>query len=245
LGTSIFQLQKEREFAEQNQRYLNQKYFENLNKQQQKLLPHEKNVAFIEEPKPGPNHVICAVCREQFTDYIDHIFSTRHKRGVASNQTTFGQIDSIINEVDLHQREKKANHGKLLLGQTTGFNNPEEGTKSLLSVNIEDTSSGSVAANKVTASTNEQEETMDQEGPLSAGRNRKQAVDQNLGSISIDLEELPLISPLRVTPIPVKRPLEREPEPAKPKRGAGGRRAAKKEEKTQQKLQTWTKFGQA
>lgn len=37
LGTSIFQLQKEREFAEQNQRYLNQKYNENLAKQQIKL----------------------------------------------------------------------------------------------------------------------------------------------------------------------------------------------------------------
>jgi hypothetical protein len=43
LGTSIFQFQKEREFAEQNQRYLNQKYTENLAKQQRKLLPHEKS----------------------------------------------------------------------------------------------------------------------------------------------------------------------------------------------------------
>ena len=137
------------------------------------------------------------MCREQFTDYYDHIFSCRHKRGVANNMSIFGQIDNIINEVETHQRDKqKLLENKLLLpasdlkGKTV--NNPEEAAKAMLCVNIEDTSSGSVAANKVTASTNEQEETMDQDGmPLSAGRNRKNAGDLNLGSIQIDLDELP------------------------------------------------------
>jgi len=57
-------LQKEREFAEQNQRFLNKKYLENLTKQSTKLTPLEKRPPTIDEPKPGPSHVICAVCRE-------------------------------------------------------------------------------------------------------------------------------------------------------------------------------------
>ena len=99
LGTSIFQLQKEREFAEQNQRFLNKKYLENLTKQSKKLTPAEKRPKYIEEPKPGPSHVICAVCREQFTDYYTHIFSARHKRGVIANNQLFVQIDRTIKDI--------------------------------------------------------------------------------------------------------------------------------------------------
>jgi hypothetical protein len=86
LGTSIFQLLREREFAEQNFEVLNKKYIENLKNQSKKLTPEEKDLKFIEEPKPGPSHVICAVCREQFKDYYEHIFSAKHRRGVSSWQ---------------------------------------------------------------------------------------------------------------------------------------------------------------
>ena len=67
-----------------------------------------------------------------------------------------------------------------LSGFGVAVNNPEEGGKQMC-VNVEDTSSGSTAAhNKVTASTNEHEETMDNEGEK-----------MHFGSISIDLEETP------------------------------------------------------
>jgi hypothetical protein len=84
LGTSIFQLLREREFAEQNFSFLNNKYSENLKSQSKVLTFEEKNPKSIEEPKPGANHVICAVCREQFKDYYEHVFSSRHRRGVTS-----------------------------------------------------------------------------------------------------------------------------------------------------------------
>lgn len=82
LGTSIFQLQKEREFANQNHPYLTQKYKDNIAALNSIKPKNERNPHFIEEPKPGANHVICAVCREQFRDYHEHIFSQRHKKGV-------------------------------------------------------------------------------------------------------------------------------------------------------------------
>lgn len=84
-GTSIFQLQKEREFAEQNTIFLNQKYVDNIDSMGRKKTKIEKHPNLIDEPKPGQNHVICAICREQFKDYIDHIFSKKHSRGVLSN----------------------------------------------------------------------------------------------------------------------------------------------------------------
>ena len=68
---------------------MNKKYLENLTKQSKKLTPAEKRPGVIEEPKPGPSHVICAVCREQFSDYYQHIFSQRHKRGVIANHSLF------------------------------------------------------------------------------------------------------------------------------------------------------------
>lgn len=63
-GTSIFQLQKEREFAEQNTQFLNQKYSDNIANMKRKKTKDEKHPKCIEEPKPGANHVICAICRE-------------------------------------------------------------------------------------------------------------------------------------------------------------------------------------
>jgi hypothetical protein len=50
-----------------------------------KKTKDEKHPKCIEEPRPGANHVICAICREQFKDYIEHIFSQKHKRGVVNN----------------------------------------------------------------------------------------------------------------------------------------------------------------
>lgn len=64
MGTSLFQLQKEREFAEQNNQFLEQKYEENIHGIRRKKTKDEKHPVCIEEPKPGANHVICAICRE-------------------------------------------------------------------------------------------------------------------------------------------------------------------------------------
>ena len=69
LGTSVFQLWREREFAEQNSKLLNEKYEKNLDKLTRKLTLAEKRPKYIEEPKPGTTHVICSVCQEKFTDY--------------------------------------------------------------------------------------------------------------------------------------------------------------------------------
>lgn len=35
----------------------------------EKLSKEEKNVK-IEEPRPGPTHLYCAVCKESFKDYL-------------------------------------------------------------------------------------------------------------------------------------------------------------------------------
>jgi hypothetical protein len=66
------------------------------------LSPTEKNPKYIEEPKPGANHVICAVCREQFKDYYEHIFSARHRRGVSTWSNIFLEIDTAVKEVEHH-----------------------------------------------------------------------------------------------------------------------------------------------
>ncbi len=175
LGTSIFQLQKEREFADQNQRFLNKKYFENLTKQSAKLTPAEKRPTKIEEPKPGPTHLICAVCREQFTDYYQHIFSQRHKRGVIANNNLFSQIDRAIKDIAIHQEDKHEAAVQALLKRSAEkfkedarlkplrmIINPEDPSKNgFVSVNTQDTSSGSAAQNKITAATTEQSNTID------------------------------------------------------------------------------------
>lgn len=63
-GTSIFQLQREREFAEQNTQFLNQKYDDNIKNMKKKKGKEDKHPRCIDEPRPGANHVICAICRE-------------------------------------------------------------------------------------------------------------------------------------------------------------------------------------
>ena len=79
LGTSLFQLWKDREFANQHKVSLNQKYEDNVAKQARKLTSEEKAPKFINEPLPGPTHVICAICQYQFTTgYYQHISSERH-----------------------------------------------------------------------------------------------------------------------------------------------------------------------
>ncbi|PCI26317.1 hypothetical protein COB52_06080 [Candidatus Kaiserbacteria bacterium] len=75
MGTSIFQLQKEREFAIINEQNLYDKYFLGIKKLGIKVPIADE----IFEPVPGKNHTICAVCREKFEDYIDHITSDTHK----------------------------------------------------------------------------------------------------------------------------------------------------------------------
>ena len=90
----------------------------------------------MEEPKPGANHVICAVCREQFKDYYEHIFSPRHKRGVLSNQSIFGQIDELIAEVDEHQLQKGLKKAVVALKAAPEVINPEEAGKKALAVDF-------------------------------------------------------------------------------------------------------------
>ena len=121
-GTSIFQLQKEREFAEQNEVFLNKKYMDNVKKQGKKLTPLEKRPPAIDEPKPSAGHVICAICREQFKDYYQHIFSARHKRGVQANISTFAEIDKVILGVADRQAQKQEEYVMGLLNKCSEKN---------------------------------------------------------------------------------------------------------------------------
>jgi len=93
---------------------LNTKYQENLKNQSKKLTIEEKN-PIIEEPKPGSTHVICAVCREQFKDYYEHVFSARHRRGVSSWSSIFLEIDKTIKDVVVHQSDKRRRNLDLIL----------------------------------------------------------------------------------------------------------------------------------
>lgn len=113
MGTSVFQLQKEREFAQKNFKALSKKYCDSLAALEEQEGPNAKRPQFIEEPKPGPAHVVCAICREQFTDYYQHIYSARHKRGVAANNSIFEQIDQAIVDIERGQvlkREEELAH---------------------------------------------------------------------------------------------------------------------------------------
>ena len=70
------------------------------------MTAEEKRPKYIAEPKPGPTHVICAVCREKFADYYEHIFSVRHQRGVVDNKATFALIDDAIVDIASSRAEK-------------------------------------------------------------------------------------------------------------------------------------------
>ena len=108
-GTSVFQLQKEREFAEKNHRELTERHEKNAKDAAQKLLdskikkdPPEP----IMVPLPPSNHVICAICREQFTDYYEHITSEKHRRGVESKQAIYDKIDDLIEFMDNERKQE-------------------------------------------------------------------------------------------------------------------------------------------
>lgn len=55
--------------------------------------------SIIEEPIPGKNHVICAVCREKFEDYLAHIRSNEHKMRVQNAPGIYNSIDEVIDNV--------------------------------------------------------------------------------------------------------------------------------------------------
>lgn len=96
VGTSLFQLWRERDFASRHEDSLKQKYFDSI----AKLSLKERKPDFIEEPKPGPTHLICAVCQLQFVDYHAHITSDRHAQGVTAASSLLEQVDDIIAELD-------------------------------------------------------------------------------------------------------------------------------------------------
>ena len=99
LGTSVFQLNREADFAISNSALLNQKYADNMVNMRRKKTKKENHPECVAEPRPGPNHVICAICREQFKDYLEHIGSERHKVGVRTNMHIYGSIDRVIDEL--------------------------------------------------------------------------------------------------------------------------------------------------
>ena len=108
LGTSVFQLNREADFAYANQQLLDQKYADNLAQMKQKKSKQDKHPDLIEEPRPGANHVICAICREQFKDYLEHIFCSRHRQAVTQNhKAIYDQIDGLILELNATTRTIK------------------------------------------------------------------------------------------------------------------------------------------
>ena len=164
LGTSIFQLVREREFADQNFDVLNKKYLENLKAQQKKLKPEEKDLKFIEEPRPGASHVICAVCREQFKDYYEHIFSQKHRRGVSGWSQIFNEIDRTIKDVAAHQDAKRLKQLYKIMKKTDGGDSASKNSNCVINPedkphigNGEDNSSGSAINSKTTATHSDNE----------------------------------------------------------------------------------------
>ena len=104
-----------------------------------KKTPQEKNPDVIEEPKPGPNHLFCAICREQFKDYISHIFSSGHKSNVRTGQNSmiYSEIDKAILDVNNISKNKEIHRSQMLLKNRRkqlqreyldqlSVNNPEE-----------------------------------------------------------------------------------------------------------------------
>ena len=65
-----------------------------------KKTKEQKHPDVIPEPKPGSTHLICALCREQFKDYMQHITSESHRnKGVARNSDIFTQIDEVLDDL--------------------------------------------------------------------------------------------------------------------------------------------------
>lgn len=148
--------------------------------------------------------------------------------------------------MDQSTRVKQRNRIAKLLNAPV--NNPEESSKSIC-VNIEDTSSGDATGiNKVTASTNEHEETIDNETDKYVSK--MGGTTSRMSDISIVIEEMPLnaVPPINKRPRPsLTGGLQFKPEmlkfgatvsnptvevqPAKGRRGAAAKRASKREEK--------------
>ena len=124
--------------------------------QSRKLTKEERAPKFIKEPKPGPTHLICAICQYQFDDYYRHIQSDRHKRGVAGTGKLYSQIDDIIAELD-EKRTQQASKDPAASMKIQ--NNPEEVGFSIKAE--EDNSSGLAAHSKLTATGTEQSDAVE------------------------------------------------------------------------------------
>lgn len=129
----------ERQYAQENFEYFKDKHLKDLENLNKKKTPQEKHPDVIEEPKPGPNHLFCAICREQFKDYIDHIFCSAHRTNVRQGQNSmiYSEIDKVILDVEKVTREKDREQQRLLMLrrrkmqqkdylEQLSVNNPEE-----------------------------------------------------------------------------------------------------------------------
>ena len=93
-------MQREREFATEHYDELSKKYTNNIKELRTKKTKETKHPEIITEPRPGPLHLICALCWEQFKDFIEHIFSVEHLTvGVKNNQDIFDEIDNALKDL--------------------------------------------------------------------------------------------------------------------------------------------------
>lgn len=98
LGTSLFPLANERKYAQENFDYFKDKHAKELEILNRKKTLEEKNPLVIEEPRPGANHLFCAICKETFKDYLPHVFSNAHRTNVRTGQNAqiYLEIDKTI-----------------------------------------------------------------------------------------------------------------------------------------------------
>ena len=93
-------MQRERDFSINNFEALSEKFKTTLADLKVKKSKEIKHPTIIPEPKPGPQHLICAVCRTQFTDYLSHVGSDEHRKtGQARNSAIFRHIDCLLSEM--------------------------------------------------------------------------------------------------------------------------------------------------
>ncbi|CDW71874.1 UNKNOWN [Stylonychia lemnae] len=138
LGTSLFPLVNERQYAQENYQHFMEKHQKDIELQKQKKTKEEKEQP-IEEPRPGANHLFCAVCKEGFKDYYQHIFSSNHRQNGRNGQNLqiYQEIDKTIIEVEQIQTEKEKEREKImrkskldiLLLNSKDINNPEDKQK--------------------------------------------------------------------------------------------------------------------
>lgn len=72
----------ERMYFEIHRETMQKRNEDKMTKLYQKIPKDQRNPPFIEEPYPGENHLFCAICREAFTVYLDHVFSSAHREKV-------------------------------------------------------------------------------------------------------------------------------------------------------------------